>query len=98
MIVGGLLLLAAGTALDVLLRYAFASPIRGFVDIASLTGAVLLAAISDVARVITNVQGLSLVIYGTLLVIIIAFLPNGLIALFQRMFKGRPTAARKGGQ
>ena len=42
--VGGLLLLAAGTALDVLLRYAFASPIRGFVDIASLTGAVLLAA------------------------------------------------------
>ena len=42
--VGGLLLLAAGTAVDVLLRYAFASPIRGFVDIASLTGAVLLAA------------------------------------------------------
>jgi len=42
--VGGLLLLAAGTAVDVLLRYAFASPIRGFVDIASLAGAVLLAA------------------------------------------------------
>lgn len=42
--VAGLLLLAAGTAVDVLLRYAFASPIRGFVDIASLAGAVLLAA------------------------------------------------------
>jgi TRAP-type C4-dicarboxylate transport system permease small subunit len=42
--VGGLLLLAVGTALDVRLRYAFASPIRGFVDIASLAGAVLLAA------------------------------------------------------
>lgn len=42
--VGGLLLLAAGTAVDVLLRFVFASPIRGFVDIASLTGAVLLAA------------------------------------------------------
>ncbi len=40
----GLLLLAAGTAVDVLLRYAFTSPIRGFVDIASLVGAVLLAA------------------------------------------------------
>ncbi len=40
----GLLLLAACTALDVLLRYVFASPIRGFVDIASLAGAVLLAA------------------------------------------------------
>ena len=50
-----------------------------------LIGAVLLAAISDVARVITNVQGLSLVLYGTLLVIIIAFLPNGLIDLFKRI-------------
>lgn len=40
----GLLLLALGTALDVLLRYVFATPIRGFVDIASLAGAVLLAA------------------------------------------------------
>ena len=39
--VGGLLLLAAGTAVDVLLRFVFASPIRGFVDIASLTGASL---------------------------------------------------------
>ena len=42
--IGGLLLLALGTALDVTLRYAFASPIRGFVDITSLAGAVLLAA------------------------------------------------------
>ena len=50
-----------------------------------LIGAVLLAAISDVARVVTNVQGLSLVLYGTLLVIIIAFLPNGLIDLFKRI-------------
>jgi ABC-type proline/glycine betaine transport system permease subunit len=35
--------------------------------------------------VLTNVQGLSLVLYGTLLVIIIAFLPNGLIDLFKRI-------------
>ena len=45
----------------------------------------LLAAISDTARVLTNVQGLSLVLYGGLLVVIIAFLPNGLIDLFSRI-------------
>ena len=50
-----------------------------------LIGAVLLAGVSDVTRVLTNVQGLSLVLYGTLLVIIIAFLPNGLIDLFKRI-------------
>lgn len=42
--IGGLLLLALGTALDVMLRYAFATPIRGFVDVSALAGAVLLAA------------------------------------------------------
>jgi branched-chain amino acid transport system permease protein len=52
-----------------------------------LIGAVLLAGVSDVTRVLTNVQGLSLVLYGTLLVIIIAFLPNGLIDLFKRLGK-----------
>lgn len=50
-----------------------------------LIGAVLLAGVSDVTRVLTNVQGLSLVLYGTLLVVIIAFLPNGLIDLFKRL-------------
>jgi TRAP-type C4-dicarboxylate transport system permease small subunit len=40
----GLLLLAVATATDIVLRYVFASPIRGFVDIASLAGAVLLSA------------------------------------------------------
>ncbi|MFZ9812825.1 MAG: branched-chain amino acid ABC transporter permease, partial [Burkholderiaceae bacterium] len=50
-----------------------------------LIGAVLLAAVSDGTRLITNVQGLSLVIYGSLLVLIIAFLPNGLIDLVQRL-------------
>ena len=52
-----------------------------------LIGAVLLAGVSDVTRILTNVQGLSLVLYGTLLVIIIAFLPNGLIDLFSRIGK-----------
>jgi len=55
-----------------------------------LIGAVLLAAISDTARVVTNIQGLSLVIYGGLLILIIAFLPNGLIDLIQRLTKRRP--------
>jgi branched-chain amino acid transport system permease protein len=49
-----------------------------------LIGAVLLAAISEVTRAWFTIQGLSLVLYGALLVVIIAFLPNGLIDLFKR--------------
>jgi branched-chain amino acid transport system permease protein len=52
-----------------------------------LIGAVLLAGLSEYTRTVTSVQGLSLVLYGTLLVIIIAFLPNGLIDLFKRRKK-----------
>jgi branched-chain amino acid transport system permease protein len=62
-----------------------------------LIGAVLLAAISDMARVLTNVQGLSLVLYGGLLVVIIAFLPNGLIDLFSRLGKRKRSKAGKEG-
>ena len=49
-----------------------------------LIGAVLLAGLSESTRALTSIQGLSLVLYGALLVIIIAFLPNGLIDLFKR--------------
>ena len=49
-----------------------------------LVGALLLALVSDVTRVLTQIQGLSLVLYGALLVVIIAYLPNGLIDLFRR--------------
>ena len=52
-----------------------------------LLGAVLLAMVSDVTRVLTQTQGLSLVLYGGLLVVIIAYLPNGLIDLFRRRAK-----------
>jgi branched-chain amino acid transport system permease protein len=52
-----------------------------------LVGALLLASISDITRVLTQVQGLSLVLYGSLLVVIIAYLPNGLIDLFKRRRK-----------
>lgn len=40
----GLLLLAAATTVDVLLRYGLARPIRGFIDVAALSAAVLIAA------------------------------------------------------
>jgi branched-chain amino acid transport system permease protein len=56
-----------------------------------LLGAVLLALVSEGTRVLTQIQGLSLVLYGGLLVVIIAFLPNGLIHLFKR--RVRPPAA-----
>jgi branched-chain amino acid transport system permease protein len=49
-----------------------------------LVGSLLLALVSDVTRVLTQIQGLSLVLYGGLLVVIIAYLPNGLIDLFKR--------------
>ncbi len=50
-----------------------------------LVGAVLLALVSDGTRALTQIQGLSLVLYGALLVVIIAYLPNGLIDLFVRI-------------
>ena len=58
-----------------------------------LIGAVLLAAISDVTRAVFDVQGLSLVIYGALLIVIIAFLPNGLIDVFRRRRSARSGAS-----
>ncbi|RYD91721.1 MAG: branched-chain amino acid ABC transporter permease, partial [Sphingomonadales bacterium] len=58
-----------------------------------LIGAVLLAGVGDLTRALTTVQGLSLVLYGALLVVIIAFLPNGLIDLFTRF--GRKSAQKK---
>ncbi len=49
-----------------------------------LIGSVLLAVVSEGSRELTKTPGLSLVLYGTLLVVIIAYLPNGLIDLFKR--------------
>jgi branched-chain amino acid transport system permease protein len=56
-----------------------------------LIGAVLLALVSDATRAMSSVQGLSLLLYGALLIVIIAFLPNGLADLFRRVLR------RKGG-
>ena len=60
-----------------------------------LLGAILLAAVSDLTRAVFDVQGLSLVIYGALLVVIIAFLPHGLIDLLQRLGRRRTAAAKE---
>ena len=49
-----------------------------------LIGALLLATVSDSRGRWPTCQGLSLVLYGALLVVIIAFLPNGLADLFRR--------------
>ncbi len=62
-----------------------------------LLGAVLLALVSEGTRVLTQIQGLSLVLYGGLLVVIIAFLPNGLIHLFKRRSRRVP-AVRPAGE
>ncbi len=59
-----------------------------------LVGAVLLALVSDVTRTLTQIQGLSLVLYGALLVVIIAYLPNGLIDLFARKRRRRDGAKK----
>ncbi len=59
-----------------------------------LVGAVLLALVSDVTRSLTQIQGLSLVLYGALLVVIIAYLPNGLIDLFTRQRRRRDGAKK----
>ena len=46
-----------------------------------LIGAFLLTLIGEYTRALTEAQGLSLVLYGALLILIIGFLPNGLIDL-----------------
>lgn len=57
-----------------------------------LIGAVLLAGVGDATRLLSDVQGLSLVLYGALLVVIIAVLPSGLAALSGRW--RRPVSGR----
>jgi branched-chain amino acid transport system permease protein len=48
-----------------------------------LIGSFLLTLVGEVTRNLTEAQGLSLIIYGCLLVVIIGFLPNGLVDLFR---------------
>lgn len=49
-----------------------------------LIGAITLTAIGDTTRHFLEVPGLALILYGVVLVLIVGFLPEGLISLFRR--------------
>ncbi len=56
-----------------------------------LVGSILLAILSEGTRSMSQIQGLSLVLYGALLIVIITFLPHGLIELFKKI---KPSQSR----
>ncbi len=63
-----------------------------------LLGAVALHALSEfTANVIGDAPGVSLVLYGTLLVIMVLFAPRGLAGLLASRPKGRPAPAPERG-
>ena len=49
-----------------------------------LVGAATLGVLAELTRSLSDAQGLSLVVYGVVLIFIIGFLPNGLISLLRR--------------
>ncbi len=49
-----------------------------------LIGSVVLHVVNEVARHFMNTPGLSLIVYGVILIFIISYLPNGLVGLFRR--------------
>lgn len=49
-----------------------------------LIGSVVLHVVNEVARHFIDTPGLSLIVYGVILIFIISYLPNGLIGLFRR--------------
>ena len=58
-----------------------------------LIGAFVLHIVNEIARHFIDTPGLSLIVYGVILIVIISYLPNGLIGLFRkRMKKSKPTA------
>ncbi len=57
-----------------------------------LVGAIALGFVGEATRALTSAQGLGLVVYGIILVAIVARLPDGLIGLFARR------TARRGGR
>ncbi len=52
-----------------------------------LLGAAVLGVLAEASRSVSDSAGLGLVIYGVVLVLIIGFLPNGLVSLFRRFIK-----------
>ena len=57
-----------------------------------LIGSLLLTLVGEVTRATTEAQGLSLIIYGALLILIIGFLPNGLVDLFKLRWRRKVRA------
>jgi branched-chain amino acid transport system permease protein len=57
-----------------------------------LIGSLLLTLVGEYTRSITSAQGLSLIIYGGLLILIIGFLPNGLVDLFKLRWRHKSRA------
>jgi branched-chain amino acid transport system permease protein len=57
-----------------------------------LIGSLLLTLVGEVTRATTEAQGLSLIIYGALLILIIGFLPNGLVELFKLRWRRKARA------
>jgi len=51
-------------------------------------GAAVLGVLGEISRTLSHAQGLSLVAYGAILILIIAFLPDGLISVFARRARG----------
>ena len=62
-----------------------------------LIGAFVLHMVNEVTRHFIDTPGLSLIVYGVILVLIISFLPNGLMGLFKSRLKkkGGDESARK---
>lgn len=52
-----------------------------------LIGAFVLHIVNEVARHFIDTPGLSLIVYGFILILIISYLPNGLIGMFRRRMK-----------
>lgn len=58
-----------------------------------LVGAVALGLVGELTRAMTSAPGLSLVVYGVILVVIVGFLPQGLIGLLTRVRRKRTSNA-----
>jgi len=59
-----------------------------------LVGAAMLMGLGEITRASSNTQGLSLIVYGVILIVIVAYLPDGVIGLFRRRSgeRGAPRA------
>ena len=62
-----------------------------------LIGSLVLHTVNEVTRNFIDTPGLSLIVYGIILIIIISYLPNGLIGLFKGRGSKKADAAQGDG-